>query len=422
MSTLKEHGIDLPNGTPITVASSNTKGNTPFYYVATNTAVLTASTAQKAHGLSSVLVDCPASGGSSAAIQYSYAPSAAIAFSWRMSGYFTGLPSSTVSLMQALCGASVQNPNPLVMSKEGKVGYNYGPAAGPTTVYISAYTIPLNTWLRFEGTVVLDGSGQGSMSLKVFVGDSTTPAAQVTTTGVNTQDTSNTGMSAVQWGKNTTSPTMGDFYLDDFAVRDDAVPIGPFVADQPSVIASAAVSGTTLTLSEVAYTYDGVAPTTAWAQTAGPTVALSSASAPSPTATLAQAGNYGFRVTITDDLGHTAYDDITFTYSGNVAAPSVTGAAVGTANWVESVTGTAANGGALTYSISPSTGVTQVAPGVFTGPVPQSATHYTVTVSEAGNAQTTQFGFTVAGLPSQSGAGVRILLANKDQSAGGVFS
>lgn len=423
MSTLKTQSIDLPSGTAITTSSTATAGNTAFNYVGMTAITLTASTLQKAHGLSSVLVHTPTTGSNNAQMTLSMATIAPNTFSWRVYAYFTGLPSGATAFVQSLTSSTTYSLNNLLVGSTGKIGFDYGPSSSPTTVYVSGVTLPLNTWLRFEGTAVLSSTTTGSVSLSVFNLDSTTPLGSVTTTGIVTQDSGNSGLKTLQFGKNTSAPIITDYYLDDFGVVDSGTAIGPFVAASPSVIASAAVSGTALTLSETSITYDSVAPTVLWSQTAGTALTLSSTSASSPTATLVSADTYTFTVTVTDDLGKTATDQVTLTYAGASTAPAVTGTVTGTNNWVEAVVGTPVAGGTMSYSISPSTGVQQVAPGVFTAPIPAVSTAYTVTATESGNANVTTFTFTVAGAPTASGTTtIRILLASDDQSLGGTFS
>jgi hypothetical protein len=67
----------------------------------------------------------------------------------------------------------------------------------------------------------------------------------------------------------------------------------------------------TVTLSGSGTDADGTIASYAWTRTYGPTATITSASSASTTITgITQTGIYGFRLTVTDNLGATAYDDI----------------------------------------------------------------------------------------------------------------
>lgn len=423
MAVIFTQDFDQADGLAITTANSANSGNA-FGSVATTGLAITYSTAQKAKGTASMKVATTASPASGSAVaQRLGSPKT---FSWRFYFLLSGLPSLPTALVTGYCPPLAngwgQTLTPLAVTQDGRVGFQIPDGAGGTKSYYTAastFSPTLNHWYRCEGTIVMDPS-VGSVLYKVFDGDSTTPLLTTNPTGIYTADASNPGLVQVQFGKNTSSPTINPFWIDAIQLRDDATLPGPYLAAAPTVQANAGLSGAVLTLSTTPSTYDHVVASTTWTQTAGPAVSLSSASAPAPVS-LTVAGSYTFHVDITDDLGRHAVDDVNFTYSGNVSAPGLTGTVLA-GQWLALLTATPSLGNALTWSTT-SPGVTLAPNGsscIAYGPSPSVATPVTVHLVEASNSNTTDYRFTVPGTPTTQG-GVRILQATADQSAGGVF-
>lgn len=410
----KQNHFDGASGTALTAASQTAAtGSDAFDSLYQSGLTLSFDSAQKMHGTTSLKLDTPTSGTSSSQAQWAFTAAPITTISYRFYVRMSSLPSAAMGLMYI---SAAGGKHTIAIDQNGRFSW-IGPVNG--NIPTSTLTAAVNTWYRVEGTIVVGTGTSGSVSLKVFAGDSTTALGTANTTGIATS-TDGSGITYVQFGKVTSSPVIGDYWIDDPAISDSATAIGPYVPGNPSVIASASLSGSALSLSSVAVTYDNAAPTYSWTKVSGPAVTLSGASSASASATLTTAGDYVFRVTVTDDLNHTDTDDVAVTYAGSVSAPTVGTTQQFTNAWVESIPATPGASGALSYAISPS-GPTQIAPGVFTGTTPTTAQTFTVTITEAGNPNTTQYQFTVPGTPTAAG-GVRILLASDDSTAGGSFS
>jgi hypothetical protein len=422
-----ENNFDQANGVAITTANSGGSGNA-FGSVSTTNLALTYSTEQKAHGTASMKVT-PGATGNSAGYVIPQKLGLPTTYSWRLYFRLTGLPSAAMNLLMAYVAPNPnnQNHNLLNINTDGRISFTAPTADGVGHTYsipVGSFAASLNHWYRAEGTVVMDATN-GSMLLNIYDGDATTPLVTSNPTGIFT-GSPGSGVQQFQMGKGTSSPVIAPYYLDALKIRNDATAIGPYVAALPSVIANASIAGSTLNLSAVASTYDNAAPTTfAWTQTGGPSVLTGTATTATVSETLTIGGTYSFHLDITDDLGRHATDDVSYTYAGDATSgPAVTGTTASN-QWVETLQGTPAASGALSWSISPSTGVTLTPVGnscIASGPTPAVATAYTATCTEAGNANTTQFRFTVPGSPSAAGGGIRILRASDDQTNGGSFS
>lgn len=419
MATILQQLFDQADGTTITAANSGPQGSTAFDSVTSNANIaFTYSSTQKHSGIASGKVNPNGSVSGNMAWSSKIVALSTSVLAYRGYFYFTGLPSVATNILfgytsdqASLNFFNLTSTGTLTASTDQSDGTHLG-------FNLSGVTLAVNTLYRIEGYIVLSPTN-GSLLLQVFNGDSTTALGTLNPTGIRTCTTAGATVTRVQLGKNTTSPTMAPYYVDAFAVKDEQATFGPYVPANPTVSVSASLSGATAALSATATTYDNVAPTYTWSQVSGPSATLSSTSAQSPNATLTSAGDYVFRVVVRDDLNRTATKDTTVSYAGTTSGPQVTGTLV-QPRWVETITATPAAGGALSYSISPSANVNQVAPGVFVGLIPSVNTQYAVTVTETGNSNTTVYRFVVpAGVAG--GAALRMLVATADSSAGGTF-
>lgn len=414
-----ENNFDQANGVAVTTANSAGSGSA-FGGISLNATTLTYSTEQHAHGSASMKVTAAGAGTGTANVTKLALTDFAVRFYLRL----TGLPNAPMNLLYAYVDASTTF-SLVNLNTDGHLSFQ-SPLAGSTSsanysIPASTLTLALNHWYRIEAAVHLSSS-TGSVLVEVFDGDSTTALATSNPTGIYTAD-AGTSVSLIQLGKGTTAPVIAPYYLDGFVLTNDLTLPGPFTAPKPSVVASAAVTGTTVALSGTVATYDNVAPSYAWTQTAGPSLLTGTSSTAAPSYTLSQAGSYSFRLTVTDDLGQTAYDDVSFSYAGTASSPGVTGTPY-SSRFVEEITAVPVSGGAISWTVDPA-GPRLIPAGVTCvvhGPTPPIATVYTVVATEAGNANTTSFRFTVAGAPTTTGGGIRILQATGDQAAGGSFA
>ena len=90
--------------------------------------------------------------------------------------------------------------------------------AGGSAVATSAAALPVDTELRIEA--VHDG---GSVTVNVYTGDGDTTAATVSATGLG----GTSALETIRFGMPATSPTWPTFWLDEMAVADSAVELGP---------------------------------------------------------------------------------------------------------------------------------------------------------------------------------------------------
>lgn len=158
--------------------------------------------------------------------------------------------------------------------------------------------------------------------------------------------------------------------------------------------------GQTVTLSGSASDADGIA-SLVWASTppsggtSPPLTPASNASSTTITSTFtapATTGVYSFQLTATDGTGLTSTDTALITVQAAASATPTATAAVNLA--VAAVVMTGSTGG-LTYTCSPSTGVTQPTPGTFL--IPRGPSAVTYTVQPSGGAPAVVFTIPAAG-------------------------
>lgn len=413
MTTLQQHFDPQTDGAAVTTATSSASGNA-FSSVTLNAVTLTYVSEQKMHGTRAMKVNggtvTPSSG------YASWAVTAVGTFSVRAYFRLTGLPSAPTSLIYAYNSVTTTDTESLLaINNTGTVGFLIGSVA-----YWTTGTLTLNTWYRMEATW-RKGSA-GSVLFNIYAGDSTTVLYTLNPTAIAN---GSVGPTSIQFGKNTSAPTMAAYYFDDLGFVDSATLLGPYVSAPPTVTAGANVDGSNnITLSASYTTYDSVAPTYVWSQTAGTALTLSSTTAASPTITAAPQGAYTFQVVITDDAGGTATDTVSVTIAGTTGSPTASVHMYHDVFVVDATASTAAAGGALTYAIAPSTGLTTLKPGLWVGLSPATATTYSITVTEAGNANvgTTSTVVPAATGSTTSGSAIRILMATADSTAGGTFA
>lgn len=415
------NNFNQASGTTVTTTNSAASG-TAFQSASSNGATLKYSSTWKAYGTASLQV-AGAVANATAYLGWSLGGSQT-KVTTRFYLNYTAAPTTDIYIAVPVNSSTILGGIALNSSQQVKIKSPAG------NIYTTSSTLSPNTTYRVEATFTIGTTAtNGALLLKVFLGDSTTPLSSVSPTSI---DTGTTPITAFRVGKTNDAGSAGTFYIDELAVRNSATLFGPSgvaVLAAPTVNLGANVTGTAASLTTVVTTYDNVAPTYAWAQTAGPTVTIANTAATSQSFTGLAAGTYSFRVTVTDDVGKTATDTETFTIAASTPPPS--GSTVPNASallypdvFVISALGsTASNGGALTYTITPSAGLSVVAPGVWAGIVSTTGATYTVQVTEAGasgpDSVTVQVPAAVE--TTTNGTGVIIEVATDDAAAGGIF-
>lgn len=396
------------DGTAVTSANSGASGDAFNGVTIPGALAMTYSAEQRAHGNRSLKVSNTDTTGATG-FAYWNAPTGTTTYYFRGYIYLTGLPNALTPVIQQVIGGT--NRNLLAVTSTGQFGF----ADNAGVQYFTTWTASLNLWYRYEMAVTLGASG--SVLFKVFSLDSTTALATLNPTAINM---STGALTQLRFGKGATSPLVASYYFDDLAFSDTA-PIGPYSSTPPTVTAGSNVSGMAVTLQSTVTTFDSAAPTYAWTQTSGPTVTLSSTTAANPTFTAPSTNTYGFTVTITDSVGATATATVSTTVTAAVGAPTATLAMYHDIFVIDATASTPATSGALSYAITPSTGLTVLAPGLWAGTMPTTAKPFTVTVTEAGNSTTATASVTVPGAATATGGGIHILRATADASSGGSF-
>ena len=148
-------------------------------------------------------------------------------------------------------------------------------------------------------------------------------------------------------------------------------------------------AGATVTLAGAGTDPDGDALTYAWTQTAGATVALSSATAQSPTFTApSTAGTLTFTLTVTDSVGNSASDTVTVTVSPPALSVSLSAQPASVCSGTPSTLSWASTG-AATLSLSPPVSCAVTAGTDGTCPVsPTSETTWTATATAGTQTET----------------------------------
>lgn len=193
---------------------------------------ITFSSTQKAHGSLSY-AHTPASG--VICFMQMNDASSSLSFSVRTYVYLTGYPSSETIFInvQTVAGATVGRLH-LTTTGALKVVNSAGAASATFTNVMS-----LNTLYRISLTGTVNAT-TGTMTAKLYAGDSATPIETQAPTGVNT---GSTAAGRVIYGKFTATGTMTVHYFDDIAQdMESAVEIGPVQQPHPPAITRLAVT------------------------------------------------------------------------------------------------------------------------------------------------------------------------------------
>lgn len=375
------------DGATVTTSNSNDFGDDALFVVVANSgAAVTYSSSHAAHGTRSIKM----AGGTTAGAQsiIGFGGFSALTLSKSIALYATGLPTAAnMNLLQsrtasaAAGGVQLTTDGHLIVSNP----------SGGATLWTSTATLSPTTDYRIDWVEVIDAAA-GQVKFQVCTLNSNTPITGLSYAG-SSLNTGTTPLTETRAGKLNTTSSIGTFYLDDFRVSDaTSAFLGAYSNAAPTVSAGTGGTvpvGTTVTLGSGAATAtdsDGTIVSTGWTCTAHPGAlpTISNASSlTTATAPLATAGTYTFQLSATDNVGATTTSTVSYTVTST--SPPVENTTVITGIAIIDASGsTAASGGALTYSISPSTGTSQLASGVFMVPRGTSSTTYTVTVVEAG--------------------------------------
>lgn len=178
-------------------------------------------------------------------------------------------------------------------------------------------TLPINT-VSFVGTATdSDGSVASYLWTKISGPNVTLGAA--TTSTLNVSGITQAGSYVFRF---TVTDNMGATAFDDVMLT-----VNPaVVANVPPTANAGADKAITLPTSTSSFTgsgtdSDGTISSYSWAKTSGPTVTMSGANTQTLSlSAINQAGAYNFRLTVTDNMGATAFDDVILTVN---AAPNV---------------------------------------------------------------------------------------------------
>lgn len=227
------------NGTTITTGNSGGTGQTAFNAVGIGTGATVAySNTQAAHG--SLSAKCQV-GSTSGQAYVSWTTGSQSTIYGRMYVYLTGnVPSGGSRLVEFWNGGDqVTYCGGIAISSSNWLAIQVSAAAGFTWVVDFSNTIPLNTWTRIEWKYTFSATN-GSATVSMYNGDSTTPIETHTTTGQNfgasTVDTVDLG-----WANFTANQPA--LYIDDLEINSVGFP-GPAVNSVQRSLASNLVANT----------------------------------------------------------------------------------------------------------------------------------------------------------------------------------
>jgi hypothetical protein len=207
------------NATTLTLSNSGDSANTAFNEM-TNAGGIIYSNAQVAHGALSLNFQ-PVTGSNYISWLALATPAAASC----VYAYFTGFPPATTEIVQltttktgtfALLARTV-------LTSDGKISY----LDSSTSLWTSPTAISLNTWYRFEMYAAIGGTTTtGTLNGAYYLMDSTTAVGTFATTSANL---GSLNFGTARFGKINTTTWADLFYMDDFAIQQQATGfIGPY--------------------------------------------------------------------------------------------------------------------------------------------------------------------------------------------------
>lgn len=212
------------------VVSMSTSGNSTNRYFdsISSTGSLTFSSAQKSHGALSYYFQ-PANGNE---LKISWSGLATPSAALRFYAYFTGFPPTSTEIGQlttSTMGAYASLAR-CVLASTGRI--NAFDSSG--SLWTSTSPLSLNTWYRFEIYASLGGTATtGTFQLAFYVLDSLSPVELFSTTSANL---GSVNFGNARFGKNNNNAMTEAFYMDSFAVQQQASSfIGPYASDMPAV-------------------------------------------------------------------------------------------------------------------------------------------------------------------------------------------
>jgi K319-like protein len=384
MVTRQLHAKQQPNGATVTPENSDDHGDDALDYVALNG--MQAQYWQGNSGTSAIQFTGGESTTATASLGWSDWSTTTIRSS--LGWYFTALPTGgNVQIMQFRTASG--NLIGCNLTTAGKI--NIGTTSG-TFSWTSPAILGLNAWYSIDPGILVDAvNGDINANIRLF--DSASPVSG----GALDSPAINDGSDPIVWfrfGKLTTGAGLPNFFARNIRVDDSTSALyGPYVeTNTPPVVSAGADAtvavGASTTRSMTATDSDGTIAAQQWTmQTVPAGVNLPTFPAgASFTYTWPKAGTYVLQASATDNLNATSADTVVFTAQAATAPTAAVNQTI-TPGLIDARSSAPASGGALTYSISP-TGPSVVAPGLWyqaPGSIPAT---YTVTVTEAGNANT----------------------------------
>jgi len=312
MAFMKHSFENGTNGAAITPSSSAGTGVTTLSLVSVGSgSTFTFDNTRAAHGTLSAKIT-PAAAVSTLG-QYTMSTTG---MAWRGYFYLTAITGDDIYIARLEGAGTTTRILSMHLDFAGKMVIRDASAGN---LYTSTTAVPLNTWVRFElYGVVGNTTTNGVIKAAMYTADGTTPIDSVFST--TTANLNGTGFSLVQFGKCNTSNYATAFWMDDILVNTSATDlIGPYTANlPPSVTAGADISvvkNTVANLTSTASDADGTIASYAWTFDSLPagatTPTLTNGTTANASFTAAVAGVYTARITVTDDVGATAFDTMT---------------------------------------------------------------------------------------------------------------
>jgi hypothetical protein len=252
--------------------------------------------------------------------------------------YFTGFPTSSQAIIKTLISDYSAQCWRIDVMSTGQVRIRDGALA---TLATSGVILSPGIFYRFEVHSIAGTGTTGTIELRVYTADQTTPRYSYINTACNT----NTELSHIQFGAILGGSLIPTVFLDDIAVDQTGwigTAPGTLLNSPPTANAgpdqNISVNGAVTLNGSASSDLDGSIASYAWMQTSGTIVSLSSASATQPTFTApASASVLVFSLTVTDNAGAIGMDSVTInvlaaTILQNTAEGGTPGTAITVAN------------------------------------------------------------------------------------------
>lgn len=317
MAILRQNFESGTHGVALAPANSGGGGNTAVNFVTLGAgATANYDNTQKAHGALSVKVD-PSATPTNVTIDLRTGLTATTQIAFRGYFYFTAATTADLHLIRFSADGGTTRTASLHLNGTSRL--RLSDSGATTGIWTATDPVPLNQWVRVEVYLKVGAdTATGTLSVGVYLGDSTTPIEAVFTS--TTANLGTVAINTVQVGKITAANNPAVFWLDDTAINDAATGfVGPWVSTAPVANAGAAQTlepYSTVTLAGTDSDSDGTVTAREWRQVSGTAVVLSGAT--TATATYEAPGTVPgaslvFAYKVTDNDGQTHEATVTHT-------------------------------------------------------------------------------------------------------------